>query len=139
MVLSALGLVSGFLGKSKGATGLLLVVFLGLGGWFAFQKFWVIPELEREVDRLDAKVVRAEAEVDKCKSNIDMLNERVKAASKESEAKNKLLETLADQIGTISELNEERISVLRDAPTPETCEAAINLLRKQQRKITWKD
>lgn len=135
-MLGILGTVTSFLGKSQLATGAMLAAMLGMAGYIGLLKFedWrnerKIADLETQVMQLENRVEKKELEVQSCKNQVSLMNDRLEDLSQDSQARNKVIEILADNIGTFRELSNERIGDIRNAPTPESCAAAMDFLRK---------
>lgn len=114
----------------------MLLVILGMGGYIGLLKFdsWKderrIDELEVQVMQLENTVEKKEIQLEACKDRITIINDRVEDLSQDSQSRNKVIEILADNIGTLRELSNERIDDIRDAPTPESCAAAMEFLRE---------
>jgi len=115
------------------AGGVVIALALGYVGWLKFDNWGLenkIEKLEVHITALKADVVFAENETAKCGIQIDESNVRIIDLKESRVDRAEILDMLADNIKTITEITASNVKDIEDMPTPENCAEAMELLRQ---------
>lgn len=134
-----IGLLAGFAGKffggNTGTAGLTLVALIAMGGYIGWLKIDngmlenKVGKLQNDVRELQLDVEREKGNLRACQARVDANNERIEDLKEASKNSQKVIDMLGENIDSFREASEARIDNLRNAPTPESCEEAMQFLR----------
>ena len=135
-----IGLLAGFAGKFFGGNtataGLTLVAVIAMAGYVGFLKIDngllknKVESLRNDVRELQLDVEREKGNLRACNARIEISNERIDDLKEASDNNQKVIDMLGDNIVAFKEASDARIENLRDAPTPQSCEEAMQFLRE---------
>ena len=135
-----IGLLAGFAGKffggNTGTAGLTLVALIALGGYIGWLKIDngmlknKVESLQNDVREQQLLVETERGNVRTCQARVDVNNQRIEDLKDATKNNQKVIDMLGENIDAFREASNARIENLRDAPTPQSCEEAMQFLRE---------
>lgn len=130
-----LGTVGSIFGRGRLFGGMIVLVTIGLAGYIGTLKYEIwsqgntIEQQQVTIGQLENSVAFEKGEVKACKARIDETNKRITDLKDSTVSRDKIIDSLAENINTFRELSDARIKNIEDAPTPQSCEEAMEFLR----------
>ena len=89
-----------------------------------------VGDLENQVKSLEIDVEREKGNVRACQARIEETNNRITDLKEDADSRDALIDMLADNIDLFKEASESRIELIENSIVGESCEDALEFLRK---------
>ena len=89
-----------------------------------------VGDLENQVKSLELDVEREKGNVRACQARIEETNNRITDLKEDADSRDALIDMLADNIDLFKEASESRIELIENSIVGESCEDALEFLRK---------
>ena len=112
--------------------GIIIASITGYIGWLKWDIHSLqveVAELKVEVANRDLEIERLNGQINTCNAKIEKTNEHIRDLREANETHKKSFDMLNDNIELIKAGTEREIQDIQNAPTPESCQGAMELLR----------
>lgn len=133
-----IGFIARIFGGNVASAWIAVIMAAGIASYVGVLKFDIwqkenqIEDLKVENKRLELDVAHEKGEVKACKSRIQETNNRIEDLKSD---RKKVVSILTENLNMFRELSESRINNIKDAPTPQNCEEAMEFLREGLRSL----